>query len=282
MQSVAFISGATGFAGSLISKHLADQGINLVLSSKDYTRLKKLADTLTQQYPNVGIKVIECDLTVPESWHLASNYLNSLKIDAYINCSGIQGSLGPNQSIDDVEFKRVFNVNLFSSIYFTNFFASRVIGNERLSIIHFSGGGAASPRPYFMPYSLSKTALTRFVENFALENLGKNIQINTVAPGVLPSKMQVEILNSLGTIESDDYLVAQKSIASEGYDETNLLKLCDFLLSEKSMHISGKLISANWDNWAMWPDHLDELINSDLYTLRRITARDRGRDWGDL
>ena len=30
-----------------------------------------------------------------------------------------------------------------------------------------------------------------------------------------------------------------------------------------------------------WPEHLDELKNSDIYTLRRITGRDRGFDWGD-
>jgi 3-oxoacyl-[acyl-carrier protein] reductase len=42
------------------------------------------------------------------------------------------------------------------------------------------------------------------------------------------------------------------------------------------------LISAEWDNWEEWPNNLDQLKNSDLYTLRRITGRDRGQQWGDL
>jgi 3-oxoacyl-[acyl-carrier protein] reductase len=45
--------------------------------------------------------------------------------------------------------------------------------------------------------------------------------------------------------------------------------------------VSGKLISAVWDDWEHWPEHLDELSSSDVYTLRRITARDRGFEWGD-
>jgi hypothetical protein len=30
-----------------------------------------------------------------------------------------------------------------------------------------------------------------------------------------------------------------------------------------------------------WPEHLNELAKTDAYTLRRITGRDRGLDWGD-
>ena len=54
-----------------------------------------------------------------------------------------------------------------------------------------------------------------------------------------------------------------------------------FLISEQGSKVTGKLISAVWDDWKMWPHHLDELNFSDVYTLRRITGRDRGFDWGD-
>ena len=54
-----------------------------------------------------------------------------------------------------------------------------------------------------------------------------------------------------------------------------------FLGSDESNGITGKLISAMWDNWKEWPKHLDELNKSDVYSLRRITGRDRAMDWGD-
>ena len=28
------------------------------------------------------------------------------------------------------------------------------------------------------------------------------------------------------------------------------------------------------------PEHLDDLRDSDIYTLRRIVPKDRGKDWG--
>jgi hypothetical protein len=58
-------------------------------------------------------------------------------------------------------------------------------------------------------------------------------------------------------------------------------ELAVFLASSKSDGITGKLISAVWDNWEQWPEHVEELAASDAYTLRRIAGRDRGLTWGD-
>ena len=58
--------------------------------------------------------------------------------------------------------------------------------------------------------------------------------------------------------------------------------LCTFLAHAKSDGITGRLISAVWDPWTKIPDFLQELKNSDIYTLRRITPKDRGKNWDDL
>jgi 3-oxoacyl-[acyl-carrier protein] reductase len=56
--------------------------------------------------------------------------------------------------------------------------------------------------------------------------------------------------------------------------------LCVFLASPASDGITGKLISAVWDPWADLPRHLADLQSTDIYTLRRIAPRERGKDWG--
>jgi 3-oxoacyl-[acyl-carrier protein] reductase len=266
----------------LLTEHLASQGKDLLLSGRDQERLEVIVQNLFKSYPGQNFEAFKCDLAFPDEWNSAFEVLNEFTVNEYINCSGIQGQLGPTSTIKYEEMHAVFNVNLFSSIFFTNYFASKLEENEKLSIIHFSGGGSSSPRPLFMSYSLSKTSLLRFIENFALENLNRNIRINAIAPGVMPSKMQTEVVNKKTLRESKDYITAIKSLSDEFYDSTKLLSLCDFLLTEKSAGITGKLISAEWDNWAEWPNNLHQLKNSDLYTLRRITGRDRGQQWGDI
>ncbi len=282
MNRATFITGATGFAGSKISEHLASQGMDLILSARNEVKLQESVEALSKKYPSIKVKGFCCDLSNPDSWSGGAEFIKDYPIENYINCAGVQGKLGQGLEISQGEMASVFNVNLFSSIYFTNVITKNSKHGKKLSIIHFSGGGATGPRPLFMPYSLSKTALLRFVENFSAENTSRNVKINVIAPGVMPSKMQEEVISNPTLKESKDYLVAEKALSRGDSGSTKMIELCDFLLSDRSQGISGKLISAEWDNWTEWPDHLDELASSDLYTLRRITGRDRGQNWGDL
>lgn len=280
MQPVTYISGATGFVGLKLAQRLASQGDNLLLSARDENRLKEINASLSKSYPNQNFHFFICDLAQPKSWETAVSILREFRVNKYLNCSGIQGLVGPSSEITYEEMNRVFNVNLFSSIFFTSYLSATLKKEEKLSIIHFSGGGSTSPRPMFMSYSLSKTSLVRYVENFAAENLNPNIRINAIAPGIMPSKMQKEIIDNQGLRDTKDYLNAEKSLLSGESDLTKIFNLCNFLLSDESEGITGKLISAEWDNWMEWTSHVSEIKNSDLYTLRRIVGRDRGQEWG--
>jgi hypothetical protein len=55
--------------------------------------------------------------------------------------------------------------------------------------------------------------------------------------------------------------------------------LCVKLLSQESEGLSGKLISAVWDSWDALLAHRNTVMESDLYTLRRIVPKDRGFTW---
>jgi short-subunit dehydrogenase len=276
-----YISGATGYLGSLLSKHLAKIGKNLILGGRNQKKLKLLQSSLRENHKLLNFEIVACNLEEIDSWENAKKSLEKFEVAAYINCSGIQGKIDFGKNINQNEFQKVFNVNLFSSIYFTNYFINRLEEKKDLTIIHFSGGGATIARPLFMPYSLSKTALIRFVENIASENLDSKIRINAIAPGTLPSKMQEEIANNHLTSRVDEGKIACNSLKNPEFNHSNLLKLCDFLLSDLSDGINGKLISAQWDKWEDWPEHILDLQGSDLYTLRRIVGRDRHKKWGD-
>ena len=58
-----------------------------------------------------------------------------------------------------------------------------------------------------------------------------------------------------------------------------VLGLVEMFLSKQSDGISGKLISAPWDPWQNLPALSEDLMKSDIYTLRRIVPEDRGKKW---
>ena len=77
-----------------------------------------------------------------------------------------------------------------------------------------------------------------------------------------------------------EYAQAVKQAESGGVSPQRAVELCVFLASAASDGITGKLLSAVWDPWETLPEHLGDLHDSDIYTLRRIVPGERGKDWG--
>jgi 3-oxoacyl-[acyl-carrier protein] reductase len=277
-----YISGATGFLGRNLTAQLLNLGYPVVLGGRNFSELKNLRIELSTNYKSLVWGVIPCDLADPEKWNDALVSLEKYPILAYVNCSGIQGRIARTSELTQDDFKIVFDVNLFSSIFFTKYFVLKHSKENPISVVHFSGGGATSSRPFFVPYSISKTALVRFIENVAAENSTSGFKINAVAPGVLPSKMQSQILETPLLANSSEEHTAIVSFKDSQHQILLALDLIEFLISKQSDGISGKIISARWDNWTEWPQHLNELNLGDLYTLRRHTARDEDLTWGDV
>ena len=88
-----------------------------------------------------------------------------------------------------------------------------------------------------------------------------------------------EVLDA-GTRAGDAALQqAQKQKEQGGMPPEKAAALAVFLASSESDGITGRLISAVWDDWRSLPGRLDQLTDSDVYTLRRIVPGDRGLDW---
>jgi 3-oxoacyl-[acyl-carrier protein] reductase len=81
---------------------------------------------------------------------------------------------------------------------------------------------------------------------------------------------------------SDEILAAEKAFAA-GVAGMKRAAQCVLALCTGDLPVTGKLVSASWDAWqGEWLQHLDELSQSDVYTLRRIAGRDRKMEWGDV
>ena len=129
-----------------------------------------------------------------------------------------------------------------------------------------TGGGATKPRPNFTAYATAKTALVRFAETLADEVQEHNVQVNCMAPGAAYTSMTDEILRageSAGWREQED---AQQVRQSGGIAPEKQIQLAAFLISERSNHISGKLIHVSDD----WKKLERESLNPEAFTLRRI------------
>jgi NAD(P)-dependent dehydrogenase (short-subunit alcohol dehydrogenase family) len=279
---IGVIAGATGFLGSLLAKHYARSGTHLILIGKDEIKLENLKREVELDTES-KVTIVCLDFE--------SNYISELSakielfaqhINFFISTIGTQHPIAPVLQSKENEWSGNIRTNLVLPVSLAKFFTDIFLKNGHGSVILISGGGATNARTNFSAYASAKAGLVRFVETFAAEIAEFNVRINAIAPGIMPSKMMYEIVeNSSLAVGKDEKAKARRALDDRLWDPAQILSLCDFLVSEKSKGITGKLISAEWDNWSEWPQHVDELRASDLYTLRRITGRDRGQTWGD-
>lgn len=284
-DKVAIVTGASEGLGSQISKTLCKAGANIVLGARNKKKLEDLSDELNNLKTS-DQKILYKKLDVTKDADVSS-FVNLTikefgKCEILINNAGIYGPKGKFEDIELKDFSYAINVNFYGSIRMCHKLLPYMKRQKYGKIIQLSGGGATKPMPFITSYASSKSAIVRFMESLSHEVSGDNIFINSVAPGALNTKMLDEIIDSDANKVGKDYFEkAKKQKLSGGNSIEKACELILFLSSSYSDGISGKLISAVWDNWVDWKQNLKELNEKDIYTLRRITGSDRNITWGD-
>ena len=110
------------------------------------------------------------------------------KIDILINNAGtIQTSLFQMSSIKN--FKRLFDVNFFNQVLFTQIILKSIIRNKKGNIIFLSSSSATDGNIGRSIYSTSKGAINSLTKTLSKE-LGRfNIRVNAIAPGLVDTDM---------------------------------------------------------------------------------------------
>lgn len=146
--------------------------------------------------------------------------------------------------------------------------------------MQLSGGGATNPLPRLSAYAASKAAVIRFAESLALEVKEFGIDVNAIAPGALNTRMMTELIDAGPDAAGPAF--HERMVKMQQSGGTPLEKgaaLAVFLGSAASDGITGRLLSAVWDPWQTLPEYREALDPTDVYTLRRITPKDRGFGW---
>jgi len=224
-----------------------------------------------------------CDVSDWAQVQLAAQAVgaNWSHVDGLICCAGIQGEIGPAASADPNRWSSTVRANLDGTFFpFRAFHGLLSQTQRRAKVIAFSGGGATKPRANFSAYGVAKTGVVRLIETIAEELRDQPIDLNSIAPGAINTRLTDEVL-ALGPklAGAAEYAAAQKQKASGGASLDKALGLVEWLLSPASDGISGRLLAAPWDPWSTLNSHKAALANSDIYTLRRIVPEERSQNF---
>ncbi len=278
------LTGASRGLGSHIARAMWRNGANLLLVARSRNALESLAKELHESStPSQQIHIVTVDLKSAGAIDITMGEALKVwkKLDVLINNAGVQGPIGCAWENDWEEWQEAIRVNLLAPVALCRASVPWMKDGGGGKIINLSGGGATGPRPYFSAYAVAKTGIVRFTEILAHEVRQMNIQVNSIAPGALNTDMLQTVLKA-GQEKAGqrEYAQALKQAAAGGADPSRPAELCVFLASSASGAITGKLISAVWDPWEELPLKMPDLAETDIYTLRRIVPKDRGKNWG--
>ncbi|HOV80016.1 MAG TPA: SDR family oxidoreductase [Bacillota bacterium] len=279
----AIITGASrGFGRALALKFIAE-GASVVMCARSSRDLERTAgEALAMAGPGQRVVSVRADVSkTGDVENLIETALRELsRIDVLVNNAGIYGPKGPLEEMSWRDWVDAVEINLLGTVYACRSLLPHFKKNGYGKIINLSGGGATAPLPGISAYAASKAAVVRFTETLAEECRGSGIDINAVAPGALNTRLLDEILEA--GPEKVGRAFYEKCIRQRQTGGTPLSRgteLIAFLASAESDGITGRLISAVWDNWETLPSRRTELESSDIYTLRRIVPEDRGKSW---
>jgi 3-oxoacyl-[acyl-carrier protein] reductase len=97
------------------------------------------------------------------------------------------------------------------------------------------------------------------------------IDVNSVAPGPLNTRFVDQAIAAGPERLGQALHEAIMDIRESGGTPFELgANVCAYLASRQSDGVTGKLISARYDDWAHLHEHISELNSTNTYTMRRI------------
>jgi 3-oxoacyl-[acyl-carrier protein] reductase len=266
--------------GYACARELVDRGARVFIAARGRPALEEALKKLRLLAPG-RVGGTSADVSVADSVdELFARVKEFGQLTGLVHAAGIYGPIGRTTQVDPAEWFDAVRINLFGTFLVTRA-ACRAMseGRQGGSIVLLSGGGAASPFPNYTAYASSKVAIARFAETIALEVASERIRVNAIAPGFVATRLHEQTL-AAGEDLAGDFVQTTKSLLTDGAVPPEVAaRAAAFLLSDRARDITGRFLAAPYDDWAHWPDHLEEMRGSDLFTLRRIVPRDRGMNW---
>lgn len=276
----AIITGGSKGLGLAIAEAFVEAGAHVMICARSGADLQSARDLLAgraQAGQVIAAEVADVSDAADAERLVTAAAAAFPGIDILVNNAAIVGPIGRTEDLDWSAWRQAIEINLLGAVLMCRAAVPHMRRRGRGKILQISAGGATSPDPRFSAYAASKAGLVAFSATLAEELREDRIDVNSIAPGGLATGMNDKKLEAgatnLGRAVYDQLLERKR----DGGTSLRLgAELAVLLASSATDGLSGKLISAAWDDWKSLPDRIEALMHSDVFTLRRIRPQDRG------
>jgi 3-oxoacyl-[acyl-carrier protein] reductase len=237
---VAIVTGASKGIGAAIARRFAAAGAAVVVN---FASSKDDADRVVGDILRDGGKAVAIQSDVSKRADVKRLFAETKAVvgtpSVLVNNAGVY-RFASLEEVTEAEFRRQFDTNVLSTILMTQE-AVNAFGVGGGSIINLSSISSTNPVPNSLVYSASKAAVDAITKALANELAGRNIRVNTIAPGMTETEglavvgIEGETAKSMGASLPMGRLGRPDDIA----------RVAVFLASDQSGWLTGERISAS-------------------------------------
>tara|TARA_S200000501_G_scaffold1792_1_gene1532 strand:- start:4022 stop:4774 length:753 start_codon:yes stop_codon:yes gene_type:complete len=184
-EKTAIISGGSKGIGKSIAFKYAEAGANVVICS----RKKDNLDSAIEEAQTLGFNIIgiECNTGEKESINnVVDKTLEQFKrVDILVNNAAANPYYGPILNSEDSHWEKIWDINVKGYFNFIKACSKSMKDNKYGKIINVASIAAKTPLDGLGVYNISKAAVVMLTKVLAKEMAGSNVQVNTLAPGLI-------------------------------------------------------------------------------------------------
>ncbi|MCF3172707.1 SDR family oxidoreductase [Streptomyces sioyaensis] len=176
----ALVTGSTQGIGAAIAAGLAQAGAKVGVNGRDPKRVEQAIEELRRNVPDGDFVALTADVTTEEGARHAFGQLPD--VDILVNNVGIFGSKDVLE-IDDAEWQRYFDVNVFSAVRLTRMYMPRMLEQDWGRVLYIASESSVAIPAEMVHYGTTKTAMLALGRGFAKRAAGSRVTVNSVLAG---------------------------------------------------------------------------------------------------
>ncbi len=235
---VALVTGGSRGLGTAIAVKLAELGADVAFS---YVASEQKAAAVVETLQQKGVRAlaIQNDQGDPLAAHsLVETVISHFgKLDILVNNAAIavQGHRIDDPAADFAELDRQWRVNVLGVVALTRAAAQKITDGGRILFIG-SGLGGRVAIPMVTEYSATKAALVGYAKGASRDLGPRNITVNVVQPGIMPTDMAATAGEVLPPGLADTLSIARISTLEE------VAATVAFLVGPDAGYITGAVL----------------------------------------
>ncbi|WP_433597704.1 SDR family oxidoreductase [Nocardia sp. CA-135953] len=233
----ALVSGASRGIGKAVAAELLRRGANVLITARKPEPLEEAAAELRALGHRGEVSALAGNSGDPDSRAAAVARVVSEfgSLDILINNTGINPVYGSLMDADLEAVRKIFDVNVVAALGYVQEAYKAWMREHGGAVVNVASVAGLRSTGVIAAYGASKAALIRLTDELAWQ-LGPNIRVNAVAPGVIKTKF-ADALYSADEERAASVYPMKRLGAPE-----DVAQLIGFLVSDEAEWITGETI----------------------------------------